>query len=281
MIRGVTGGKGVAGMLTGIGEGITQGIGNIISGGLASLTDLAMKGLVTLGKKLWGGIKTLFGGPSDHELAGREVADGFRQGVIDGLSPSQMLEARRAAATGVGSVTGAALHIAIRDAKLAAGATIEEAERAASGMVALLHTAEAKGPQAVAHAQAAIQKILDDGKAATDELTATIVEDADEIADRFAHMTADEIAELRAALRSLKPVAVDTFRGIRSSSLGAGVALQNFLVQILAVSRALAAIPRNVTTTITTRHVTENIPGRQHGGSGVCRQPLRRGRGRA
>ena len=266
MIRGVTGGKGVSGMLTGIGKGITQGIGNIISGGLASLTDIAMNGLVTLGKKLWGGIKTLFGGPSDHELAGREVASGFRQGVIDGLSPSQMLEARRAAETGVGSVTGAALHIAIRDAKLAGSATIEEAERAATAMVEMLHTAESEGPAAVERAMAEIQLLLDSSKSATDEVTASIVEDADEIADRFAHMTSEEISELRSALRSLKPVAVDTFRGIRSSSLGAGVALQQFLVNILAVSRALSAIPRNVTTTITTRHVTENVPGRQHGG---------------
>ena len=248
----------------------TQIIGNMMDAIVPGLGQFA-GALVAAAGKLWSGIKRIFGGPSENELLGRDVAASFRDGVVDGLSPEQMSEARLAAARGVGSVTGAALHVAIRDAKLAAGATIKEAERAASGMVALLHTAEAKGPEAVAHAQAAIQKILDEAKTATDEAKGAIVEDADEIADRFAHMTSEEIYELREALRAIKPVAVDTFRGIRSSSLGAGVALQQFLVHILAVSRALAAIPRNVTTTITTIQETIHVssgkpPGRQHGG---------------
>ena len=73
MLKGITGGKGVSGLLQGIGKGITQGIGNLISGGLAALTNLAMKGIVSLGKKIWGGIKRLFGGKSKAQKA-REAA---------------------------------------------------------------------------------------------------------------------------------------------------------------------------------------------------------------
>ena len=73
MLRGITGGKGLAGMFKGIGSGITQGIGNIISGGLAQITGLALKGVVKLGKKIWGGIKGLFGrGKRKREQAARE-----------------------------------------------------------------------------------------------------------------------------------------------------------------------------------------------------------------
>ena len=53
LIQGITGGKGIKGVMEGIGKGITQGIGNVISGGLAALTNLAMKGIAALGKKIW------------------------------------------------------------------------------------------------------------------------------------------------------------------------------------------------------------------------------------
>ena len=80
----------------------------------------------------------------------------------------------------------------------------------ASGMVALFHTAESKGPEAVAHAQTSYpEDSTDDAKTATDEAKGAIVEDADEIADRLATMTADEVTELRKALFRIKPVAVD------------------------------------------------------------------------
>ena len=50
-------------------------------------------------------------------------------------------------------------------------------------------------------------------QAASEDVTTQVVADADEIADRFAHMSAEEVFELREALRAIKPVAVDTFRG--------------------------------------------------------------------
>ena len=260
-------------MATNLGSAFSSALSGIPIVGpfLSQFGGLMVAGLVKLGGKIWGGIKSMFGGPSQGEINGRAVADGFRQGVIEGLSPEQLTEARAAAEIGAGSISGAALHIAIRDARLAGGATIAEADLAASAMVSMLHTAEAEGPAAVERAMAEIQKLLGESASATDELKTDVVADADEIASRFANMSAKEVMELREALRAIKPVAVDTFRGIRSSSLGAGVALQQFLIHILAVSRALAAIPRNVTTTITT--IQETIyassgkpPGRQHGG---------------
>ena len=275
-------GEGLGSALKSIGAQMATNLGSFFSSALSSIPivgpflgqfgGLMVAGLVKLGGKIWGGIKSMFGGPSSGELAGREVADGFRQGIIEGLSPAQLAEARIAAETGAGSISGAALHIAIRDAQLAGGATIEEAEAAATSMVQMLHTAEKEGPAAVERAMAEIQKLLGESTSATDELKTAVVADADEIADRFANMSAEEVMELREALRAIKPVAVDTFRGIRSSSLGAGVALQQFLVQILAVSAALSAIPRNVTTTITTLHNTVYSSSgkpperRQHGG---------------
>ena len=105
-----------------------------------------------------------FGGPSQAERAGRETAAAFRDSIIDGLSPDQMAEARAAGESGMNSVTGAALHIAIRDAKLAAGATIEEAERAAGAMVAALHAAEKEGPESVQRVMNEINTILDEGE---------------------------------------------------------------------------------------------------------------------
>ena len=181
------------------GAGAAAGLGSV-------LASVPVYGWIALGGLAAFMFFKGFGGPDKAELAGREVADGFRRGILSGLTPAQYAEVDAAVASGTHSWTGAALHIAIRDAKLASGATIEEAERAATGMVAMLHRAEKEGPEAVARAQAEIQKILDEGKKATDELTTSVVADADEIADRFANMSAKEIAELRAALRSLKPV---------------------------------------------------------------------------
>ena len=73
MLKGITGGEGISGMLTGIGKGVVDGIGNLVSGGLASLANLALKGLVAVGKKLWGTIKGWFSrGKRKREKAAAE-----------------------------------------------------------------------------------------------------------------------------------------------------------------------------------------------------------------
>ena len=54
MWAGITGKKGISGLFQNIGKGLTDGIGNLLSGGLASLTSFAMKGVVSLGKKIFG-----------------------------------------------------------------------------------------------------------------------------------------------------------------------------------------------------------------------------------
>ena len=83
MIKGITGGKGIKGVMEGIGKGITQGIGNIISGGLTALTNLAMKGIMSLGKKIWGGIKSLFGGKSKKRKEAEAAAAAAARAVAE------------------------------------------------------------------------------------------------------------------------------------------------------------------------------------------------------
>ena len=197
MLGGITGGKGIAGMLEGIGAGITQGIGNIISGGLASLANLALKGIVSLGKKIWGWMKSLFGGPSAAELAGRETAAGFRQGLMEGLSAEQLAEAERARGTGFNKFWDAVTKIAIRDALIASGATIEIANQTADAMFLALWRAEAEGPEAVARVMAQMQAILEAGGAAVEEVNAIVEAAAEAAARRTALRQTAELAALK------------------------------------------------------------------------------------
>ena len=96
MLKGITGGEGISGMLTGIGKGVVDGIGNLVSGGLASLAGLALKGLVSLGKKLWGTIKGWFGrGKRKREQAAKEERERLASVA---LAAEEAAERMRAAA---------------------------------------------------------------------------------------------------------------------------------------------------------------------------------------
>ena len=195
MIDGITGGKGIKGVMEGIGKGITQGIGNIISGGLAAIAGLALKGIVALGKKIWGGIKSLFGFTSGAEKEGRKVAHEFRQGIIAGLTPEQFTEVGLSWKEGWDS----SVIIAVRDAAMAGGASFEAASALGRTMYEALWAAEKKGPDAVQRVIGQINAIIDAGNAAGEAAAAAAEDRARRIQ---AHQdTIDDIEEQRAAKR--------------------------------------------------------------------------------
>ena len=105
------------------------------------------------------GIKSLFGGASEAELAGRETAGAFRDGVIATLNDGQLAEASQAAAMGAwrGNEQGAQFLIGVRDAYVSVGRSAAEAE----AMVNRLWEAEARGPEAVAAVQREMEVVLD------------------------------------------------------------------------------------------------------------------------
>ena len=104
------------------------------------------------------GIKSLFGGASEAELAGRETAGAFRDGVIATLNDGQLAEASQAAlGAWRGNEQGAQFLIGVRDAYVSVGRSAAEAE----AMVNRLWEAEARGPEAVAAVQREMEVVLD------------------------------------------------------------------------------------------------------------------------
>ncbi len=119
LVEGLTGGEGLAGFFSNIGFGITQQLGSILTGGLSSLITLGV-GIVWEGlKKIGGFFRDLFSGPSADELAGREVVARFEANLDSMLTDAQRLEA--------GNESWKATVIAIRDAYIAQGFTVEQA----------------------------------------------------------------------------------------------------------------------------------------------------------
>ena len=214
MLKGITGGKGIKGVLEGIGAGITQGIGNLISRGLAKLSQWALKGLKALGKKIWGGIKRLFGGASKAEKEGRKVAAAFREGIKAGLTPDQIAEAQASWNAG----WDASVKIAVRDAEIAAGATVAAATATAEAMFQALWRAEKGGPEAVQRVMASIQAILDAGGAA---MAAT----AEEAARVLAIMDS-AISAVIPAFDRAKEAGVAAYDEIYLSALKSGVGME-------------------------------------------------------
>ena len=132
---------------------------------LTAFGPAILSGVVALGKKAFNALKGVFGGVSDKEQEGRAAADAYRQGLLDNLNPEQLAEVAGAVANGL-SETGAAMHIAIRDASIAAGSTVAEAEQHATDMVHNLWLAEKGGAESVGNVVAVINERLP-GLAAT------------------------------------------------------------------------------------------------------------------
>ena len=157
---------GVAGKLgSKIGSFMSIGLGGVPLVGplLAAFGPMLMKGL----GKIWGKLKGMFGGPNAMEVAGREAATKARDAIIATLTDGQIAEA----AAAVGNA-GAGVHIAMRDAFLASGQSLAEAEAQATSWVARLHAAEMQGADAVAAVQAQMMEILGEVAAAAAEAQA-------------------------------------------------------------------------------------------------------------
>ena len=194
----MTGGEG--GGLTGAlgkifsGDGMLGKIGSWgtkIGGGIGKFLSLGLNGVPIVGPFLaaFGGpllkgvgklFKKMFGGPSEAELAGREAAGAFRDGVIATLNDGQLADASQAALGGAwrGNEQGAQFLIGVRDAYVAVGKSAEQAEAA----VTRLWKAEARGPEAVAAVQREIQGVLDQADALAEAERAIVARNR-EIAD--------------------------------------------------------------------------------------------------
>ena len=165
--KGISGGQGISGLLKNIGSGLSEGLGQILSGGIASAINAAV-GLASKGlKKIGGFFKRLFGGPSEAELAGRKTAWAFRDGVIATLNDAQLAEAAQAAlGDWRGNERGVQFLIGVRDAYLAVGKSAADAERD----VTRLWQAEKRGPEAVQAVQRELQVVLDQAADLTREM---------------------------------------------------------------------------------------------------------------
>lgn len=150
LVGGLTGGQGLSGFFENIGFGITQSLGNILTGGMQSLVNagigIAMRGLQQIG----GFFRDLFSGPSAKELAGREVVANFEANVQSMLNERQKLEA--------GNESWKQTVVVVRDAYLALGRT--EAEALAA--VEALWRSSKGGAEDVERAMRPIQTALDE-----------------------------------------------------------------------------------------------------------------------
>lgn len=156
IVQGLTGGGGLSGGLQAaasqLGGNFTQNWAGAIQKHFPGKFGEALSGLVgPLGALAGPFLAKVFsiGGPSQAELAGREAARRFEQGIVAGLSEAQRLEA--------GNDRWRQTVVGVRDAYLAVGRSAAEAEAA----VARLWAAERQGPEAVAAVQASIQGVLD------------------------------------------------------------------------------------------------------------------------
>jgi TP901 family phage tail tape measure protein len=113
---------------------------------------------VAAGKKIWGGIKSMFGGPSGAEKEARKLNKVFEDTIIANLNQIQLAEA--------GGRRWAQVVIGVRDSYIAAGKTSEQA----SDAVARLWAATKIGPEAVQPIIDEIQNVINTGKEASEAL---------------------------------------------------------------------------------------------------------------
>jgi len=167
-VGGLVGGKIGTNIVTRFGETLTSKLGPTIGGAFGSvipglgtlLGGMAGQLLGPLIGKVGQFFKEMFGGPSVQELEGREAAGRFRQGLLSGLSATQMLEVRQALkGAWEGNELGAATVIAVRDAYMKAGKSAEEA----LAIVDRLWRAEKEGGDAVKDVLAEIAVVMEQG----------------------------------------------------------------------------------------------------------------------
>lgn len=145
---------------TKLGGTIGSAVGSVIPGLGTVLGGMAGQLIGPLIGKVGQFFKEMFGGPSAQELEGREAAASFRNGLLSGLSATQMLEVRQALkGAWAGNELGAATVIAVRDAYIKAGKSAEEA----LAIVDRLWRAEKEGGDAVKDVLAEIRVVMEQG----------------------------------------------------------------------------------------------------------------------
>ena len=135
-------------------------MGNIVTslmnstfGPTGLLTNLMQQGMQKLGSLAWDGLKaiggffrSIFGGPSAKELAGREIVEQFQHNIASMLNETQLIEA--------GGELWKQVNIGVRDTYIELGLT----EQQAMEDVQALYDAIKAGPDAV---NPALQRIMD------------------------------------------------------------------------------------------------------------------------
>jgi len=150
------------GALAGVTKAATGGLSKVFGNAIGGALGAAIPGIgAMIGpalEALWGGIKKLFGGPSQAELEGRKTVQAFEQQLAGLLTATQRAEA--------GGRQWAATTIAVRDAFLATGRSAAEAEAVTLRLWDTKNPAAYKG--AIEEINAAF-KLQNDAYAALDE----------------------------------------------------------------------------------------------------------------
>jgi len=134
--------------LGGMVNAILPGLGAILGPLLSKIGDL---------------FKRAFGGPSAKELAGRSATDEFTTSLKGALTVIEKIEVQQLVAAG-GSQKWATLIVGVRDAYVAAGRSVADAESAVNRLLA----AEKQGPEAVRKIQDEINAVTEAAEAAAD-----------------------------------------------------------------------------------------------------------------
>jgi hypothetical protein len=242
MLPGILGGTAAAGTAAGATAGAAGAASAAgAAGGGSALGFLANPAFWTnpwtigIGAAIGGAflLKKLFGGPSEQEKEGREVATNFRVGLEEGLSQAQLAEA-----AGIDGIVSENEKwklsvIAIRDAYIAAGKTEAEALAAANALWA----AEKKGG-------AEVQKVIEEINAAFKKNAEVAKQSSSDIARWFSNSVMNQKQQLRSLLLDNER----TWEEIRNDAINALNAIPDTIpIDIVYNQGALPPPPTSVT----------------------------------
>ena len=161
-------------------------------------------------EKIAGFFKSIFGGPSQDELRGRQAVADFEKQLASLLNQTQLNEA--------GNESWKKTVIAIRDAYIAAGLSEQEALRDAERLW-----------QSSKEGGAASQKVID-------EITA-------------------KMKGLGDQTQTTTDASASGFDGVKAAADNVAAAVGGVLGQVEGVNRALDGLDRDISTTVTVRHI--------------------------
>ena len=210
-----------------IGDAIGGTAGKVLSelGNIAQAfaTGGIVGGIIAGAAALIKALKSIFGA-SEIELAGRQTADSFREGVISGLTDAQWDEVALSWKQGWDS----SVIVAVRDAAMAGGATFEAATALGQTMYDALWAAEKEGPRAVQRVIRQINAILDAGdeagakfKLAAEDRARRIQAFQDEIDGIERQRIAKRLEFALAAIEEERDAALDVMRDRHEKELEA------------------------------------------------------------